>query len=374
MKLKPLVNQLSEFLPFNSNLFTNINTIISLIRSGSLATVTTANAHGLGVGQVIVITGAVEFVPITSLSLNTETNQVTVRTGTIDHGLSLGMNFKTRSTTDLTVTLQDVSDSEYNGEFTLLQVPNRNAFIFQMPFTPANDPPNDGAVLNYAANFFTGLKQVTSVPTTTAFQYTISTSASTNTTDSGSVHSNWRISGAVDLERATDSYTKQAIDKYWLFVTPNASVVSKNRDILNDSVTTYRRNGQVFRQRLIESVNMYVFAPTANDLSGRVAIDDLEDVKVSLFKTILRFPTAAQYDADNQTDNQFVFTYNSSQVVAYNTAFITFQFIFDTNYDITYHDTFNSNQYAPFRNIQGESIINTQDFIWNIDLDSDPDF
>ena len=330
MKLKPLVNQLAAFLPFNSNFFTDANTLTSLVRSGSVATATTLTPHGLVIGQPVVVTEAVELVTITSLSLDTATNQVTARTSA-DHGLSLGMNFKTRSITDLTVTLQDVTDAEYNGEFKLLQVPNRTAFIFQMPFTPANDPPNDGNVLNYAANFFIGSKEVTAVPSTTDFQYAISTSASLTTTNSGSVHFNFRISAAADIDRATDSYTKQGSDKYWLIVTPNASVVSKNRDILNDSVTTYRRNGQVFRQRLIESVNMYVFAPTSNELSGRVAIDNLEDVKIALFRTILRFPTAPQYDADDDTDNQFVFTYNSSQIVDYNTAVITFQFIFDTN-------------------------------------------
>jgi len=373
MKLKPIINQMAKFLPFFSDKFTDIATISSISAASGIVSVTTTAPHNLSVSETVVISDVVEQVVIDSLELDAATNQVTCRTS-VDHGLVENFNFKTRKTTDVTVEISGVFDIGFNGTFELVSVPNRFAFIYQLTADPAGPPTGTGILADYTFNIFNGAQIVASVPSTTTFTYAISSTATILTFNTGKTHSNFRISASVNLERILASYTKNAPDKWWLFITQNSSVASKNREILNDSITTYRVNHQTYRQRLIESLNMFVIVPTADELSARNAIDELEDVKVAIFQSFLRFPASAQYDADNGTDNQFVYTYNSSEVIFYNTSFVVYQYIFDTNYDVTYFDTFSPNLFAPFRDIAMTQAINDFDFVSNIDLDVDPDF
>lgn len=373
MKIKPIVNQMAQFLPQLSNKFTDVSTVSSASATGGIATIVTAVAHNLSIGQSVVMSGVVQQIVIDSLTLDSATNQVTARTS-VDHGLTETFNFKTHKTTDITVEISGVAEAEYNGTFELVRVPNRFAFIYQLPATPGSPPTGTGIVANYTLNVFNGAKTVLTVPNTTTFTFAVSSTDVISTFDTGSVHSNFRITGAINLDRILESYTKQLPNEWWLFIAPNSSVASKNREILNDSVTTYRQNHQTFRQRLIETLDMFVLVPTSDEISARNAIDELEDVKVAIFQSFLRFPASIQYDADSGDGDQFVYWYNSSSIAAYNTAFLVFQYTFETNYDVTYFDTFIAAFFSPFRDIDLTQSINDGEWSAEINLDVDPDF
>ena len=105
-------------------------------------------------------------------------------------------------------------------------------------------------------------------------------------------------------------------------------------------------------------------------MSARAAIDELESVKVALFKALVGFQAPIEYDAGSS----FQLFFDSVTTVAYNTAYVVQQFIFQGNYDVTFYDTFDGALYAPFRDITATTLINGQDFLWSPNLDVDQEF
>lgn len=371
MRLAPIINQLAAYLPFFTDKFTDQLTVVSASQFGGAATIETSTPHNFGIGSTLVATDIVPLVPITGLTLIAD-DQVVVRTNPIDNGLTSTWDFKTNRPKNIAVPnlyTEGITESEYNGDFPIVDVPNRFAAIYQLPATPAGPPTLSGNLLHYAANGYVGFKTVTAVLSPTIFQFAIDASQPETTLNSGTIHTRARISGVVDLTRAEDSYTKQGANQYWLFVTQNDSFASKNRNVLNDGLTTVKASRD-YRQRLIDSVNVFIFVPTSDELSARAAIDSLEDVKKALFKTLVRFKAPIEYDAGSS----FQLFFDSTSTVGYTTAYLVQQFIFETDYDISFYDTFEGAIYTPFRDITAQSVINSGDYIWNVDLDVDPTF
>lgn len=370
MRIAPIVNQLAAYLPFFTDKFTDTLDIISASQSEGIATIETSTPHGLVVGSTFVATGIVPLIPVNNLTL-INTDQVIVRT-LLDNGLVSTYDFKTNKPKNVAppnLYIQDVIEPAYNGEFPIVDVPNRFAAIYQLPTAPVLPPKASGNLLRYAANGYVGLKTVTNVIDTTTFEYAIDSNQPETTTNTGLIHTKARISGVVDLTRAEDSYTRQGSDQYWLFVTQNDSFASKDRNTLNDGLTTIKSTVE-YRQRLIDSINVFVFVPTSEQLSARAAIDALEDIKIALFKTLVRFKAPIEYDAQSS----FQLFFDSVNTVGYTTAYVVQQFIFQGDYDITYYDTFDSGLYSPFRDITASSLINGENYLWSSNLDVDPDF
>lgn len=120
---------------------------------------------------------------------------------------------------------------------------------------------------------------------------------------------------------------------------------------------------------------MAVFVPTSDEISGRRAFDDLEDIKINLFQSMLNFQVPTQYDSNER----FRVTFVKSEVNLYNTAYIVGLFSFQTLQDITYYDTIRQRSFFPVRDIDYTMGIdfdgsNGDDLIFSIDLDDNPDF
>lgn len=367
MKITPIVRQLNSYLPFYTDKFTDTVNIVSATQLGGIATITTSIPHNLSLNQQILITEIRPLIEISNVSI-INTNQLLIQTN-IDNGLVDSFDFltlkdKLSQIPNLYTTL--FPDIEFNGSFPILNVSNRFNVICQLPFTPSSTPSFYGYLIKYAFNTYVGVKKITNVVSSTQFQYVVNPSESAITTNSGLIHYNSRISGVIDIDSADASYTKQSSSNYWLFVTQNSSYSSKNRQILNDgldNVTT----GVEYRQRMIESINVFIFVPISDQLSSRSAVDSLEDVKVALFKTLLRFKLPNQYD----TTSSFQLYFDSTNLVANRKSYMIQQFIFESEYDLTYYDGFDPNLYTPFRNINGTSSIKGNELTWGVDLDDD---
>lgn len=364
MKLKPLRDQYAATLPFYTDLFSEIVTITSLTRSGSVATAVTSTPHGLVSGNTVNVTGAIELVNVTSLVATSSTEMIG-RTSE-PNGLSMALNFK-NLTTDLTVDIIGADQPALNGEFQLLSVPNRLAFTANIPNSGDGSGPIQ--LYNYAYNYYNGLKVVTGTPTSASFTYDINENSALEATGDMKAHVKLRMGIAATAERAINYYTKQDQDEYFLILVAGTSTANKDRNILNDSVTTVTQT-QSIRQRLIENYNVLIFAPTSDDGSAAQTIDMIEDVKIGLIRAMVRFPNSTPYNAE--TD--YVYTYNSGQILQYDSPFLIYQFTFDTVFDITYNDMWNNGLYAPFLDINQEQLYNDQSLTANIDLDIDPDF
>lgn len=367
MKLRPILEQYCHALPQFIDVFTENINITNLTQTLGLGEATTLTAHDFEIGDIITISDATGLVPLTSLTPTSPTE--VVGRSTLDNGLSMAMNFKDKSA-NLTVDLIGSNEAEFNGTFKLLAVPNRFSFIAEIPNTVP--PTGTPQLLNYAYGYYNGSHIITGVPSTTTFNFVISPLAPPLTTGAIKVHHSYRIGAAITLDRAESFYTKQVgINKFWLILLPGVSVPSKDRNILNDSTYTAQQKSVSFRQRLIENYHCLIFAPSSNDTTGAQTIETIEDVKVALVNSMGGFKSESSFDA--QTD--FVYSYGGGEILTYNTAYVVYQYTFDTNSDITYNDLWDGGKYTPFRNIEQDLLIDDEgQVLANINLDTDPDF
>jgi hypothetical protein len=149
---------------------------------------------------------------------------------------------------------------------------------------------------------------------------------------------------------------------------------SKDRNILNDSVATSSR-GVRYRLRLIDDFSIAVFAPSSSSISARAQYDDLEDIKINLFQSLLRFVPEQQY----VSEENFEITFFNSEIASYNTSYIVGSYSFQVLQDVTYGDTIKNRTFFPARDIDYTMGIDFDgadgdDLEFSIDLDDDPDF
>jgi len=362
MKITPLIQILQQTLPkFTDKFSDNISISSGNITSGTV-TIVTNNPHNLTTNEYITISNA--FIGVNITSFVVENNIATVET-IADHGLSMSMNYKTRNS-ELSVDIKNNTNSDINGNFTLLHVPNRKKFTIAIDIADGNYTNNDGIIINYAYNAVDGVHQV-AVINDTSFSYTISNiDISSDIYGDSFLSSKFRISGANDILRANSSYTRQNTNKYWLFVTYGSSTTSKDRNILNDSTASMNIQSE-FRLRLVEDFDINIFVPVDNDLTGITARDNIEDIKLALFKSIIRLPQVKQFANDD--DYQYIYI-NDFQVEA-NDSYIIHGYKFGTIYDITLEDTAEYGNFTPFRDIDISIKINDNVLSNNINLDED---
>lgn len=381
MKLSPLIQQFSTFLPKHTNKFTDEFLIDTMSAVGSVVTVTTTTDYSF-TSPFIFITEALEAVPIIAFTYENETGIVTATTG-IDHGLTEAMNIKTVEKSPLTVDLVNNTNTLLNDTFTLLTVPNRTTFTFQF-LTEQVGLSIDGDVINYSlasqAKKVGGLHEITEI-TTTSFTYDAGvdlTGIVLVVGDNASVRGNIRIAGAADEDRVIASYTKSTQDssfnndtKFWLFLTYGAVFNSKSRNDISDALRAIT-NGSDPRQFLIEELNAIVIAPTVNSISGRKERDEIEDVKVALFKTILNFTAPNPYSTADFENYNYVFV--SGTPLQYNSAYLAYEFTFQTQFDVSFADMFKEFPITPFRDILGMMDVDKKgqnEMTFNVDLDDD---
>ena len=344
MKASQVQLKLLEKLPKYSSLFSSNLEIVSLTRSGSTATAIASEPHGLYVGAMVNITGAIIKNPIISL---TRIGNIATAITEYDHDLTEGYN--------ATITVQGADQPEYNGEYALKTVPNRRTFTYQIegePVTPAS-----GTIFLYevdrSINPYNGLKAVTEVPSPTVFKYSITPNVYSPA--AGEINGSWnmRIGGAMSLEKADEWYSKQGKGKFWLFVVLSDRSASKDRRTEDDAVAT-TPTGTRYQQRVIAPVSCYVFAPLLDDttpdgVNGRKLRDTMEDVFFALCKSLLRTKFETEFSSGNDwSELMFV----NHGFFHYNQAYYIHQYVFENTFEITWDDTIDPSDNVAFRDIE----------------------
>jgi len=201
MKTSDFITQLSTKLPRLVDDFTALFSVVSLTRSGTTVTVTTSGTHGLKVGKAVIINGAITPITISTIS---RSGAVATLVTAADHDMTEGEFTE--------VIIDGAVEAEFNGTFVLLNVPNRRTVTFTVADSGPTSATGSPLLLNgsSALQDYNGLQNVTTVPTTTTFTYTI-TDNTLFTPASGTITAKLqpRISGAATVDRALESYTKQ---------------------------------------------------------------------------------------------------------------------------------------------------------------------
>ena len=342
IKASTIIAQLQTVLPTQTALFTNADiSITSLTRSGSTVTAVTSAPHNLTTNNYVTIINAKTPIAISSLTMVADTGigatgaTVTVVTAT-DHDFTEGFDF--------TCEISGATQAAYNGTFDILTVPNRRTFTYHIttqPVTPATGTPY---LLNNNKSGYNGRHQVT-VTNATTFTYAISSTPISPAQGSAVLRSGVRISGAISWERAKEAYTKQAADKMWAFVVLGDNSISKDRRVTTDAISTLA-HGDSYRQRMIAPFSVYIYAPCTNEVAGRAVRDSMEDVRIALYKSLLR----VKFESVLAETNVYLVTAAGDRYVEYTGAYYIHEFVFETVCDIVIEDTVAADDNVAFRN------------------------
>ncbi len=355
MKAYDIINQLFVSLPSQTSLFSDSVSITSLSKVGTTVTAVSTAPHGLTTGKYVYIGGASRKTPVSTL---TSSNGVATAATSVAHDLT------EKWVTD--VTLIGADQPQYNSSHALLSVPNRYTFTFTVNSGITTPATGTISLLEPLRRGFNGWYQITVINTTT-FTYTSEDTYTANAYGTMYALTSPRISGALTLNKAVDCYSKFGQNKLWAFVVMGDAVASKDRHSYQDAIASHT-TGSTFRQQILNNIDIYVFVPTKDSLSGRAERDTISDVAKYLYKCLLgrTYPTGF---VDEPTA---VLHFLRHGVQIWNHQFYVHKFSFEAMTDITKNDVVDPDYTRAFRDIELDNKnadYNNLIMQTNIDLD-----
>jgi len=347
MKASAVITQLINRLPQLTDLFTTDYTVSSIASSGLAATVTTTTNHGLTSGSFVNIIGATADIAIASI---TRSGKVCSVVTSADHDLTLSDNDITRGKT---VTISGATESEFNGTFVLTRVLNRRNFTFTKADAGATTATGTPIVIDGAGVFgYSGLQSVASIVSPTVFTYTLPKALYSPAGGSIIARTDYRVSGAVTIERALEAYTAQEINDLWAFVVIDDVTASKNRHVRTDATDTLTRTSYL-KQDLVQPFSVYVIAPAVDDITGRVQRDQMEDIAPILFKSLI----GKKFDSGLTGEQEYITTFVSHGFQGYNGAYYVHGFNFESVAVLTFEDSIGYDDDVAFRDIDVSMLL-----------------
>ena len=358
MKAADLVRQLQSTLPFYTDLFSDTFSITSLTRSGTTVTAVTSVPHLLVDGAIVVISGALTPITITSL---TQTN-----------GIATALTSSAHDFTDnytVTVNIFGADQLEYDGIHNFIHQANRKTFTFEVDSSAVS--PATGTNIYVLENLKYGYNgpHVVTVIDDTTFTFEITSQPASPAQGTIKMSSANRISDAVSIDRIKESYTPQTYNKLWLLVVLGATSASKDRYVMTDN-TSIVTSGQDYRQRIINNINLFVFANSKTETSGAIVRDLMQDLLKPILKSVLRYHFPSGFS--DQTN--YGITFVGHDIYEYNYPYYIHQYVFEDSFDVTYPDTLDTDNSVAFRDIDlnFENKMNVIIASTNVDLDDEP--
>ncbi len=304
MKTRHIINHLRRWLPTFTDAFTDELNVVSMTRLGANIAVTTVEDHNLAVGSYVTIFGAKN--PIDISNLIAEESREIVRYGLqVNPGLKgqnmidLGINIAIAETAqdhDLTegyqekILIENAANAAYNGEHYLLKVPNRRKFMYLLDSLPPTPDISSPKLLEDLKYGFEGFHKVDSIIDPKSYLYSTEFEAKLGNAAEGTITARVkpRITGAVTIDRAIESYTPQAVDKMYAFVILNDTSANKDRAI-NTDATASHGIGEDFRHLILNPFSIFIFVPSKTEIAGLNARDDMQDVLPALCKGLVAY-------------------------------------------------------------------------------------
>lgn len=372
MRCADLVEQLRRKVPLLTDLFSDSIAISSIIHTGTTATVTTAAAHGLAVGQAPTIFGARTPVAVASIAHVPGETVATVTTSE-DHDLTLYRTFKAGNV----VEVAGANEAQFNGQRVVVGVPNRRTIRIEVDAgAPASAT---GAVyLLGASNYFRnvrGLYAVQTVPSPTSFTITHAAASNLGTlVGPAFLRTPPRITGVMNAAGADASYSLEAgasAPKPWLFAMIEDSVAVRDKAAPAEGYSVNQLSAG-WSQMVIQPFRVLVALPNTGGERGRSARDVAADL-VAVFCRALVGARFATGFARSQPLTFATFTGDEGQSSDVGPYYVH-AYGFEQVAQLTMGDTVGNDEHVAFRDIDlsigndvGDAVVESA-----IDLDDEP--
>ena len=348
MKTSDIVLHMQENLPKFSTSFSTSQQATDISVVGTTVTVT-MTGHGYTTNNVVSVVDSAFLIPVTDIDVSGDT-----------------VIFTTGARTDLTtgetsqVYLSSATQPSIDGNYPLVNaIHNYDDTVWGFELSTFPNTALTDVVLHDQRDFcINGLYSVTVVDANT-FTFQLP-DAIPETLDIDTVlttfHSEIRVFGASEIERAVKTYELQSPGVIWAVVVLDDSVTSKDSNITTDAVA---EQGNLNHWRCFQNTpfSVYLFIPTENNLTGRIARDSAETEKPNLFKTLLN----AKFDTlfDNSATSTVVpvndgkFEYKKNHYIH--------QFVFSQMVDVSLDDVYYAGKTRNFNNIQFDIVNPNED-------------
>jgi len=344
-KVADIINQMQAVLPKHTNRFHEQQVISSLVVAGGIATVTLPNNHLLKTNDIVTIQGARINNPILSTSIVSNGIEATC---TNNHDLTL--NFGPEPVNEV-----DISGfTNYPSPQSLVDVNGPDTFIF----AGTDAPIGSGILLEDRIDDINGRKQIT-VTGAKTFTYSTTTAFTSFELTNALAISKIRVSGALTADALVEFYTKQTKSTdFWAFVVNGDLNISHDRNIPTDANTRFNQS-EFFFGEAIQPFSVYILVPSSGTISGRLAGDEIFDIRRALYKTL----AGVQFDSGLASEEKRLLTSPFSDgFFAYAGAYYVHEFIFETVFKFYDSDAVDPADSAAFRRYEGEIKLEFDEF------------
>lgn len=362
MLAKDIVNQLAKVLPRVTDIFSTTLAVDSVSNVGRTVTVGTIGKHGLVNGQGIIVSGTSQLYELATL---TQADGIAQAETLADNDLTYGDPARPN------VLISGANETDYNGIKPLLAVSNRRQFAFQVPISTTSPATGTIFLNDDFRSVFNGNVAVAVVDSTT-FTYEVPDSLpepqdGTINGDNMSIRTSARVARAVDIEKAIASYTEQPEGKAWCFVVLGDQVINRDRLIYSDAAQAVSKSDHI-RMREIEPVELFVFIPTTQEISGADAKDLCSgEIKVAVLKSLFLFKVPSQ--TTDRVWSKLTPTENGTH--GYNNAYYIHRFGFEQLIDLVVADGVEEDTDRAFRDINFSVSNSHGEIVWGADTNLD---
>lgn len=340
MRARDVIAQLLTRLPLLTDKFSDTLVTSSITHAEPTLTINTAAAHGLAIGNYFHLVGVRSTIPISSFT----------RVGTV--GTITFSRAHDRVLEDFapTVNVEGAAQAEFNGTFTILSVPTRLTMTVAMADSGPTTSTGASRVATDADSYlrsFNRLYSVASIVDTDTFTALTSiTGASAPDDTSAELRVKPRISGAVTLDRAVETYTRQASGKFWAYVVMGDVTASRGLEHRSDAIDRQLSDGG-FRQQVVSPFSVVVFAPATDDVAARRVRDEMSELWAPICRSLLgsRFPTQLASSLCGEVN--FV----GHGLLDYQKGYYVHGFAFQAVEELGFNDTIGYNDSVAFRDI-----------------------
>lgn len=344
MKLEDVILAIQATTPRYSSQLTDSPVIASAVHASGVATIATAAAHGLAVGNAACFEGVLTRHAMTAITVLAE-NQVEFET-TLDHDVTEG--WIDHAEIEIAGT-----GGGLDGTFAVVSSVSRRKFVLQYLSDPSAFP-TAGALALGVSNLYNSLRgtfAVVSVPTTTTFTVALAAPAGdlgTLDVSGATLRANPRVTGAVTEEAAFDSYSQDPDNgaQTWAYVIRGENTVSRDRRGNLDAVSTEQAT-QDYRAWILNPFTILVATPSADQERARAAVDLMEDLRPALLRAVLGKQFATGLAITPGEGVQFV----GDTFTRYDHGAYWHAFLFEADEEITFDDTVGIPDNVAFRDI-----------------------
>lgn len=339
MKCSEIVTHLMRYLPRLTDYFSEYRAPSSVSVSGDTVTINMPS-HGLIDGQPVCVSNSAVRNLVSNMS--TVSDGVTMTTAVM-HNLTNGWYQSS------TVELRSVSAPSIDGTYNIVRVDSNGSFTI-------DSFPDTGLVdvyvyepIDYGID---GLFNITRL-SDDSFSYTLDFGediAPGFTLDvvasTVRVHTELRITGTNDIQRALKSYEKAGADKLWLYVELGGFFPSKSNRAQTDA-TNEQPGAPTWMLPLTQPFGVYAVIP-CNETTGRRARDLFEEsIRYSIYKSLF----GAKFESGLSAPLLSAVTPEEDGDPIYNVAYYVHNLNFSQTARITNDDRLFSDRTTPFRSI-----------------------